>query len=418
MPSNGLKRLFGAAVAAMALSGAPAFAQKEITVGFQSDRVGLTQTICAVICPAFHDYMALVNSKGGVEGYKIKVLEIDTEYKVPQGVEAYERMKKEGAVAVALYGTAIVAALTQRLNDDKIPGTAPGFGNAVAADGKRYPYLIPMAAGYWSQAAGGVQFAKQTLGGSLKGKKLGYLYIDNPAGREPLPILEALAKIEGFELKTFAVPAPGLELGAQVLDIAQRYRADFVMAHLFGRSPSVAIKEFKRVGYPLSKVLGFVWSAAEADVEAAGGFGVAEGYYTVQFAGVGQDYPVRAEIADMYKKQGKPVPRELASTVYYNRGIVWAAAHVEAIRNAVKAKAGGMPTSEDVKKGFETINANSLAAVGGISPPLEITAEDHEGGGWVQIFQVKGGKFVKASEWMQAYRDVVKKHLEADAKRN
>ena len=44
-------------------------------------------------------------------------------------------------------------------------------------------------------------------------------------------------------------------MGAQVLDITLRYRADFVIAHLFGRSPSVSIKEFKRVGFPLSKVV-------------------------------------------------------------------------------------------------------------------------------------------------------------------
>src|SRR5437868_13862168 len=35
---------------------------------------------------------------------------------------------------------------------------------------------------------------------------------------------------------------------------------------------------------------------------------------------------------------------------------------------------------------------------------LMITAEDHEGGGWVQIFQAKGGKFVKETDWIRAYR--------------
>ena len=46
-----------------------------------------------------------MNSKGGVEGHKIKALEIDHEYKVPPAVEAYERHKKEGAVLDGLYGT-------------------------------------------------------------------------------------------------------------------------------------------------------------------------------------------------------------------------------------------------------------------------------------------------------------------------
>jgi branched-chain amino acid transport system substrate-binding protein len=118
-------------------------------------------------------------------------------------------------------------------------------------------------------------------------------------------------------------------MGAQALDIAQRFRPDFVIAHLFGRSPSVSIKELKRVGYPLSKVISFVWGASEADIEAAGGWAVAEGYYAIQFAGVGSDYPVLKEIAAMYKSQGKPLPKEMASTVFYNRGVLIAAVHVE-----------------------------------------------------------------------------------------
>ncbi len=419
MSKMATRRAFTTLLAAGALlAGAPAWAQKEIVVGMQTDRVGPTQNVGSVMATAFHDYVALINAKGGIEGFKIRVVEVDNEYKVPPGVEGYERQKKEGAVSIALYGTPIVAAVTQRLSEDKIPGTSPGFGTAAGADGKRYPYSFPIAASYWSQGAMGVQFAKEKLGGSLKGKKIAYLMYDNPAGKEPLAILEDLAKSEGFELRVFAVPAPGVEMGAQVLDIAQRYRADFVIAHLFGRSPSVSIKELKRVGYPLSKVISFVWGSAEADIDAAGGFGVAEGYYTMQFAGVGTDYAVHKDIAEMYKAQGKQPPKEMASTVYYNRGVVWAAMHVVAMRNAIKAKGGAMPTGEDVKKGFESVSAKDLEALGGMAPPLAITPEDHEGGGWVQVFQVKGGKLVKATEWTQAYRDVLKKHLEAEAKKN
>src|SRR4030095_4077187 len=111
-------------------------------------------------------------------------------------------------------------------------------------------------------------------------------------------------------------------------------------------------------------------------------------------------------------------PRERASPVYYTRGSVMAARHIEAIRNAVKAKGGGMPTGDDVKKGFESVDAKSLESLGGVAPPLHITPADHEGGGWVQVFQVKGGKLVKATEWEQAYRDVLKRHIEADAKKS
>src|SRR2546430_7836031 len=362
------------------LTAGPSLAQSkgEIVIGVQCDRTGPTQIVGTVLCPAFHDYVALVNSRGGVEGFKIKALEIDHEYKVPPAVESYERHKKDGPVTMAIYGTPQIYALAAKLTEDRIPGTSPGFGSAAAADGQRYPYIFPIAATYWSQGTAAVDFVKKQLGGSLKGKKIAFIFYDNPAGREPIEVLEDLAAREGFQRKTFAVPPPGVEMGAQVLDIAQRYHADFVIAHLFGRSPSVSIKEFKRVGYPLRKVVSFVWGSAEADVEAAGGWSAAEGYYVMQFAGVGTDYPVLNEIREMYRKEGKPAPKEMASTVYYNRGVVWAAVQVEAVRNALKAKPDGRITGEDVKKGVEKIASFTL---GGLVPPLKITPNDHEGGG-------------------------------------
>jgi len=395
----------------MALTAGSAGAQdKELVFGLQCDRTGATQTVGVFLCPGYHDYINLVNSKGGVEGYKIRVIEIDHEYKVPPAMEAHERFKKEGAILEGVYGTPQIAALTKKLEEDKILGTSPGFGNSASTDGKRYPYVFPLAASYWSQAAAAVTFAKKELGGNLKGKKIAYLYFDNPAGKDPLPILEDLSKSEGFELKTFAVPSPGVEMGAQVLDITGRYKPDFVIAHLFGRAPSVSIKELKGKGYPLNKVISLVWGASEADIKAAGGFEVAEGYHTLQFAGVGSDFQVIKDINAMYQAQGKPAPKEQETSVFYNRGLVIAALHVEAARNAIKAKGGAKPTSEDVKNGMEAIKGFTL---GGMVPPMEVTREDHEGGGWVQVWTVKDGKLVKDGEWFQAYRDVIKKHLAA-----
>jgi branched-chain amino acid transport system substrate-binding protein len=137
-----------------------------------------------------------VNSRGGVDGHRIRVVELDHEDKVPPAIEGYARFKKAGAVLVGLYGTPQTYALTERLREDRIPGTAPGFGRADAADGTRYPYLFPVAATSWSQAAAAVKFVKDQLA-DLHGKKIAYLVYDNPAGREPLPVLEELAKREG-----------------------------------------------------------------------------------------------------------------------------------------------------------------------------------------------------------------------------
>jgi branched-chain amino acid transport system substrate-binding protein len=232
---------------------------------------------------------------------------------------------------------------------------------------------------------------------TLSAKNLEALGAERLAGL----LIEDLQKIEKFELRTFAVPPPGIEMGAQVLDITQRYRPDFVIAHLFGRSPSLAIKEFKRVGFLLSKVMGLVWASSEHDILAAGGWPVAEGYHTLTFAGIGDEYPVRQEIRAMYKAQGKEPPKAMDDTVMYNRGILWAAVHVEAIRNTLKATGGKQPTGEDVKKGFEQIQDFTLS---GLVPPLKMTDAKHESGGCVQV---RDGKFVKETDWFRAYPEVV-----------
>src|SRR5437588_5453359 len=401
--SDGMLGLVAGAAAALSLAGTAVAEDKTLLIGVQCDRTGATQIVGTVLCPAMQDYYRLVNEKGGIDGYKIKAPEIDNTYKVPDAVEAYQRQKQEGAILMTLYGTPQTVALNQRLEEDHIPTTSPGFGISAAANGARYPYLFPIAATYWSQGAAAVKYVKDKLG-DLHGKKIAYVYYDNPAGKEPIPIIEALQKKEGFELRTFAVPPPGVEMGAQALDVTQRYKPDFIINHLFGRSPSVAIKEYKRLGYPLSKVIGLVWASAEADILAAGGWQVAEGYHTLQFAGAGDDYPIRQEIKAMYKKDGKEPPKEMDDTEIYNRGILNAAIHVEAIRNAIKANGGQKPTGQDVKNGFEQIHDLTL---GGLVPPLKITAADHEGGGWVQIFQVHDGKLVKETDWFRGYPDVV-----------
>src|SRR3954463_8056859 len=69
-----------AGVAAAALAGTAAAQQKEVMIGMQCDRTGATQITGVVLCPAMHDYYNLVNAGGGVEGYKIKVDEIDNEF--------------------------------------------------------------------------------------------------------------------------------------------------------------------------------------------------------------------------------------------------------------------------------------------------------------------------------------------------
>jgi branched-chain amino acid transport system substrate-binding protein len=394
------------ALSVSARQGAWAATKEPIVIGWFCDRTGPTQLVGVNLCPGAHDYVRLIDAKGGIAGHPVRLVEVEHGYEVPRAVEGYESMKRAGVVTVNSYGTPITYALTPRYNEDKIPGITPGFGRSDATDGKRFPYIFPLAASYWSQGAAAVKFILdqwKAAGKDAKKLKIAFMFYDNPAGREAIPVLERLAKQEGFQLRTFAVPPPGLEMSAPALDVARRYRADWVITHFFGRSPSVSIKELSKVGFAMDRVISLVWGAAETDLDAAG-WQNGQGYYGLEFAGVGQEFPVIQDIMKMYKDEGKAPPDALMkSSVYYNRGVFNAALTVEAIRLALE-KFGEPVTGEKVKNGFESIKEFTL---GGLVPPMEVTENDHEGGGWVRVYQVKDQKWAPVTDWFTGYRDVV-----------
>jgi branched-chain amino acid transport system substrate-binding protein len=366
-----------------------------IAVGLICDRSGPLQIIGVNLCPGFHDYIELVNTtQGGVEGHPIEVIDIDHAYEVPKGVAAYEQMREQGSVGVLCFGTAVAIALNENVNRDEIPCLTPGFGIAQAGDPTAYPYQFPIAASYLSQGAAAVDYALAHT--DAENPKIAYLYYDNPSGQEPVPVLEALAEREGFELKTFAVPAPGIEMAAQVTDITQRFEADFVISHLFGKAPSVSIKALKEAGYPLDQVISLVWGAAEADIEAAGGMAFADGYTTLQFADVGQDSDTIKDIIAMYEGRGEEVPAALTdSSVYYNRGAFTAAVVVEGLRRALEQGADPV-TGKALKAGLESLTEFDA---GGLAPPLNVSGTDHEGGGFTRVYQVQDGELRPVGDW-------------------
>ncbi len=154
--------LMAGGAASLALAASATAEEKKLVIGVQCDRTGPTQIVGTVICPAIHDYFRYANMKGMLDGYTIDDPEIETGYKVPPAVEAYERFKQQGAVIMQVYGTPQTHALNERLEKDQMPTTTPGFGIAASADGEKYPYLFPIAASYFSQGAAAVKFAKDS----------------------------------------------------------------------------------------------------------------------------------------------------------------------------------------------------------------------------------------------------------------
>ena len=173
------------------------------------------------------------------------MIRIDNQYKVPPGVEAYQREKQDGARDDGVYGTPQIQALAQQLRRRQDPRHLARVRHRRVGRRQRYPVHLPdrrqlLVAGGRRGAIRQGAARRQPQG---QEDRLHLSTTIPPAGsRCRCCRISRRARASSSDLRRAAA---GARVGSQTLDIAQRFRPDFVIAHVFGRSPSVAIKALK-----------------------------------------------------------------------------------------------------------------------------------------------------------------------------
>jgi len=390
-------------------------------VGMGSYRTGAFGRTGTPISNAPVDFFNLINMKGGVDGYKITVMDIETGYETPRIVEAYERSKAAGTMLTFIpYSTGGTYAVTPKAFKDHIPVLHQHYGISAAAYGKAFPYNFLGAPTYWSGEAALMKFIADKEGGeaNMKGKKIAIVYLDIDYGRETIPFHEELMKRLGYELIKYPIPWPGLEQSAVWTDIAEKTKPDWVILRLWGESSPTALREATRVGYPMDHIIGAAWSPTTIDVLA---FDPQKsiGVKHLEFTKTGTDIPIIQEILrEIYDKGKGTGPREHVGIDLYNRAVYGAGLIYTAMR--VAAKHFGHPLDgEKMKWGYEHITPEALKEAGleGLIPPITLTPEDHEGGGYTMVTEWNGTTWVPASDWLRPYRDIVDPLVERAAKK-
>ena len=74
-----------------------------------------------------------------------------------------------------------------------------------------FPWVFPLGTTYWDQMAAMIKYIGQKEGGldKLKGKKIAFLYHDSAYGKEPIPVLDALAAEVRLRRAQDSRPPPG-----------------------------------------------------------------------------------------------------------------------------------------------------------------------------------------------------------------
>lgn len=360
---------------------------------------------------AYVDYLKLINARdGGINGVKITFEECDTAYATDRGVECYERLKgkSQGAVFQPL-STGITFALTEKAPADKNPLITGGYGRSESSDGQVFKWNFPLQGTYWSGADIIMQHITKKEGGNIKGKKIALVYHDSPFGKEPIPLLQERAKIQGFDLQLLPVTAPGVEQKATWLQVRQA-RPDYVLLWGWGVMNSAALKEAVATGYPREKMFGVWWSAAEPDVKDVGE--AAKGYTGLVATGEGGKVIADVKAQVHGKKQGTGPIEEVGSTLY-NRGLVSAALAVEGVRRAQERFGKGkVMTGEQIRWGLENLALDQKAldklGLGTVMKPISTSCVDHEGSRSARLHTWDGKKWVYSSDWIEADDSIIK----------
>jgi branched-chain amino acid transport system substrate-binding protein len=375
------------------------------------------------------DFMELANMEGGINGIMYEFEECETAYNTARGVECYNRFKDRMSFVHPL-STGITYALIPKGTADHIAVISSGYGRADASDGRVFPWVFTLPTNYWSQNTAKIKWIamkegwdgknEADMGKYLKGVKIANLYIDVPYGQETKPILDANAKRFGFEVRHFPVPWPGIDQKAQWMDIARRYKADWVINRNWGVSCTVPLKEAARLRFPREKILGVWWCGSEEDVLPAGP--AAKGYYTTNWHGVGRDFPLIQKIVDkVYGQMKGHISFTRVGSVYYNRGIYAGIIDHEALLTAQKKFGVKVLNGDEVRWGFEhlEITPQRIKEIGaeGFMQPIKITCADHEGGGNVLFQQWDGEKWVSTGDVVAPMKAFVRKMIEESAEK-
>ena len=367
----------------------------------------------------FVDYLKLVNARdGGVNGVKLAYEECETGYATDRGVECYERLKSKKPVAVNPLSTGITYALTEKVPGDKIVLFTTGYGRADSVDGSVFAWNFPLLGTYWDAADMLVQHVKSK--GPLKGKKIALVYHDSPYGKEPIPLLEQRAKMEGFELIKLPVTHPGVEQKATWLQVRQQ-RPDYVFLWGWGVMNSTSIKEAIAVSYPRLQMYGVWWSSAEPDVTPAemaskGYNGIALGHSDER------DFPIHKDMVKvLYEKgQGTAKSKDEVGSVLYNRGMISAMLTVEAIKKAQEKFGKRVMTGEEVRWGAENLNLDAAKikalGFGDMVQPLKTSCKDHAGVHRGRVHTWDGKDWSYTSDWYQADYKVIQPLVDTSAR--
>jgi branched-chain amino acid transport system substrate-binding protein len=412
---------FAAAAALLMGTILPAAAADDIFVPLFTYRTGPYSGGGIPIANGMHDYLNMLNARdGGIGGVKLNVQECETGYNTQKGIECYEAVKGKNPVMINPFSTGITEALIPKASVDKIPILSMAYGLSAAALGDTFPWVFNPPDTYWDGLSVLIKQIAAREGGfdKLKGVTIGYIYLDAPYGKEPIPLLQELAQKYGYTPKLYPVPGTEMQNQSSQWLAVRRDRPKYMIMWGWGAMQPTAVKEAAKINYPMDNFYANWWNGDE-DLRGPGAAG--KGFHNLNWHAVGSNFPALQDIKKYVIDKGmSQTPADEFGDEFYDRGVYNAVLIAEAIHVGQKLSGKKVVVGTDVRRGLENLDLSAARwkALGfeGFANPLSTSCADHNGHGDLFVQEWDGTKWVKSSGEVSPMNDVVEPLLKAAAK--
>jgi len=353
---------------------------------------GLVLPVVEAMGFAFDD----LNSRGGVDGIKVKVITVDTRYDTARTISAYKRYRSEHKVIFAFIPLlAAVKTLAPLMEADKVSSMTPADGEFQAHIGRVFLAALPYQDGFAASLDWMLKDWK------AKGKSgvpaVGYMSWDNVYGREPLHGGKEYAEKIGVKLLNPEYFPPGAADHTVWLSRINEAGADY--CYLGGVDPtqSLILRDALKLG--LNKKIQFVseyWGLDEnvgvkLHPEATEGAVVCSPFIRGDEA---RNLPV---VAEMWKKYAKGPISEMKAM--FPAGILASGYTEQALKIALGDVGYDKLNGEAVYQAYQKLTGLDAK---GVTGPCAYSPTSRKSTEFVRFYRVQSGKTVPITDWGKA----------------
>jgi branched-chain amino acid transport system substrate-binding protein len=352
--------------------------RQTVKVGGIFDLSGETADIGTPYADGIKGFVEYWNQAG--DGPEIELRSEDYKYERKLAEGLFASLEREGVVALQGWGTGDTEALTDEVTADRIP-----FMSASSADSLTKPSRAPFNFVAATSYAGQMRIVLRWIREQASGAEVALFHQDSPFGRSPRKAGARTAQRLGLGFEPYEMRREAKHYRRQ-LRLARSRGAKFVVIQNTSIPAARLVKDIANLRLDV-KIVCLNWCADELFIELAGD--AADGTVGVlPFAPPSVKADGLAAPRTFLSRSGRALDQE---GLRYIQGWYTMALMAEGIRLAADK---GDVTGESIKRALEEMDAFDT---GGVTAPLDFTAESHAGMKGARLYVVKNDRWSQLS---------------------